>query len=228
MDILAVVTINKRSDIPKDAVQNQFAFSFAGTPGESDFTTLTTYISSFYDECTGPSSSWLAACIATGTAAHDIEYFDLTGHLDGSPHGVPIITQHFTITNSNTTFSLPNEVAVCLSFRAAYGSDVEFGGGGTRPRSSDRGRVFIGPLGDVSLPATSTKEARVWEDFREAVVAGAEVLIDAAADDWTWCVWSRTDEALKPVVAGWVDDAFDTQRRRGVEPTERTTFNHEV
>jgi len=46
---------------------------------------------------------------------------------------------------------------------------------------------------------------------------------DAAAD-WTWVVYSTVDNAMYPVDNGWVDNSWDTQRRRGVKPTARYTF----
>jgi hypothetical protein len=33
------------------------------------------------------------------------------------------------------------------------------------------------------------------------------------------------DNGYYPVTAGWVDNAFDTQRRRGKDPTARTLFD---
>jgi len=37
-------------------------------------------------------------------------------------------------------------------------------------------------------------------------------------------VWSRTDEAVYPIVGGYVDYAFDTQRRRGQAPVARQSW----
>jgi hypothetical protein len=36
-----------------------------------------------------------------------------------------------------------------------------------------------------------------------------------------WAVYSPTDQALRQVVEVSTDDAFDTQRRRGSDPTSR-------
>ena len=39
-----------------------------------------------------------------------------------------------------------------------------------------------------------------------------------------WSVWSRTDATLHNVVSVECDDAFDTQRRRGVDPLVRNSL----
>ena len=40
----------------------------------------------------------------------------------------------------------------------------------------------------------------------------------------TWVLWSRANNAMFNVVGGWVDNAFDTIRKRGNAPTARTTW----
>jgi hypothetical protein len=45
-----------------------------------------------------------------------------------------------------------------------------------------------------------------------------------ASASWDWVVYSPTDDAYHEVANGWVDNAWDTQRRRGYKPTSRTTF----
>jgi hypothetical protein len=42
--------------------------------------------------------------------------------------------------------------------------------------------------------------------------------------DTTWSVWSEANQTASPVRDGWVDDAWDTQRRRGLDSSARTTF----
>jgi hypothetical protein len=42
---------------------------------------------------------------------------------------------------------------------------------------------------------------------------------------WTWIVVSEVAGLNDVIVTnGWVDNAFDIQRRRGVTPTSRSTF----
>lgn len=42
---------------------------------------------------------------------------------------------------------------------------------------------------------------------------------------WQWRIWSPTNNNSVLIDNGWVDNAWDTQRRRGVEATARTIFD---
>jgi hypothetical protein len=39
-----------------------------------------------------------------------------------------------------------------------------------------------------------------------------------------WCVWSRSNHKVDPVIGGFVDNRFDTQRRRLETSTARVVF----
>jgi hypothetical protein len=112
--------------------------------------------------------------------------------------------------------TLPPELAICVSFRAALASGVN--------AARRRGRVYIGPLSDNAREGGG--DPQVASAARIALAQDADDLLTAsnASADWSWGVYSRTDGILRPVVAGWVDDAFDVQRRRGLEPTTRSTY----
>jgi hypothetical protein len=49
-------------------------------------------------------------------------------------------------------------------------------------------------------------------------------LIDASVTETTWslAVYSVADAVAREVTNGWVDNAWDTQRRRGIDATART------
>lgn len=77
---------------------------------------------------------------------------------------------------------------------------------------------------------------RPWTDLVTAAAAVGTTLLaagDASSGAWTWCIYSPTTEtqtaslasSFIPIVGGWVDNAWDTQRRRGLEPTTRTTWS---
>lgn len=128
------------------------------------------------------------------------------------------------------TTALPNELAVCLSYRAAYES-----GASKRRR---RGRIYLGPWAATSSEfADGTGDARVATTLRAAINDAAPALVGALPTPngnsiIEWCVFSRADyedaappgvensvvglsAAFHPVVGGKVDNAFDIQRRRG-------------
>lgn len=123
---------------------------------------------------------------------------------------------------------LPNEVALCLSFSADYES-------GVNPQRR-RGRVFLGPVSTGAVSIINS-QSRPSAAVRQAVADAAEVLM--AGDELVfgdpermhWAIYSRVTDAagdiglaFNDVTGGWVDDAFDTQRRRGAAPTARILF----
>ena len=89
-----------------------------------------------------------------------------------------------------------------------------------------RGRIFLGPLGSNAIVVTDGR-VRVTSAFRTNITAAAVKLqqdIRAIAVNTDWIVYSPTTGGEHIVESGWVDDAFDTIRSRGPNPTARTTF----
>lgn len=126
----------------------------------------------------------------------------------------PVLEETFNFTSAPTGNALPEEVACCLSFQGDVSSGI--------PQARNRGRVFIGPL-NVSVSDTS---ARPSSAFRTALAGAADDLLTAsdAAAAWTWVVWSTVLNSSGSITNGWVDNSFDTQRRRGRKPSTRTVF----
>lgn len=224
--MLAVVQLQKRSNIPQDVVQNTFAFAETDelTPELADDVgqmLLTFYLSTAGDQDNSV-AHWLGNSISPSTDAHRIFFYDITGNLDGSPHGGPFHTYEWS-SSGISGLALPDQLSVTLSFRGSYGTDVEFGAGNTRPRAQDRGRIYLGPIaGFAAVEESVTKEIFVDETLRTDFCEAAKNLAGDASH--TWSVWSRVDSTLKPVIAGWVDNRFDVQRRRAQAATARSTF----
>lgn len=226
--ILATVTFHRKDGVPSDDVQNSFAFTTGSVPPSSaELDDIMGAIDNFYNanQSLGVAvGHYLSESIATGTNTVDVEFFDLTGHLDGTPHGSPFAVRHFTLVAPPDSSPLPAEVAITMSFNAAFGTDLEESGS-MRPKARDRGRIYLGPLNILTLSEEgTTHEGFITPNCKQTIAeAGAGFLADL--DLATWCVWSRADAALKPVVAGYVDNAFDVQRRRGVRSTARFNFS---
>lgn len=222
-EILAQVVLPSASGLPENNVVNTFAFL---TPSvgivTSEVTAVATDLAAFYT--TNPGGQAIGAYIGehiSRSLSARIKFYDLTGHLDGTPHGSPFMETTFVLPASAVGSELPAEVAICISFQAAYGADAEFGPG-TRPRSRDRGRVFIGPLTGAVLFFDATQgDVRVISTARVDFKNAAKALRDSTTS--AWAVWSRKNAVLEPVVSVWVDDAIDIQRRRGVKPSTRTS-----
>jgi hypothetical protein len=100
----------------------------------------------------------------------------------------------------------PYEVALCLSFYSERNI----------PRR--RGRIYLGPLtaGNANSERPSAGLLTLALDMATAFSAlgGANV---------TWQVYSPTTDDTMPVTNAWCDDAWDTQRRRGLKPASRQT-----
>lgn len=119
----------------------------------------------------------------------------------------------------NRTFApLPAEVALTMSFFA----------GRNLPRN--RGRIYLGPFGVNALANVNLRP-----NVQATLIAG---IADRASnvgrttENVTWVMVTRggTKAPLDPpgakvITAGWVDDGWDTVRRRGLAPTTRSPFS---
>lgn len=124
-----------------------------------------------------------------------------------------------TLPPALTGGGLPEEVAVCCTLEGA-----------PPITSRRRGRIYIGPLLNntaVITPATAFIAARPNISSNNL---GNRIQIHAASLATTtvamrWCIRSTTPtENYVPINSGYVDDAFDTQRRRGPDPSTRAVW----
>jgi len=226
----AFVTIPHDNGLPKDEVTNGWAFY---TPGSGDrdliASDIDTRLTGFYSALGAYRSSsytWTAVTV------------DVIDMLEDQPR-VPFYSAPLTMTEpASTANDMPPEVAVVLSFQAAKTSGVNM-----RRR---RGRVYLGPLqlssGDVQV---------IESGLISAITNAASTFLlnpEAPAGLSDWAVYSpythhgvpvgerytNDDEfpeipdalpsSFHSVVTAWVDNAWDTQRRRGTSATTRTTI----
>jgi hypothetical protein len=132
---------------------------------------------------------------------------------DAEPRSPVFILEDSFVPSSSQ--ALPSEVAVCLSFRATLVSGTV--------AARRRGRIFFGPL-SVNAIQDVVQEPHVDPDLATALLDFAEAIKDSAtALGGAWIVWSRAGAIGYDVTFAWVDDTFDTQRRRGVRALGRTT-----
>lgn len=104
----------------------------------------------------------------------------------------------------------PHEVAVCLSYATADDPD--------RSTPRRRGRIYVGPIA-----AAHTDSPRPSSALLDGVLALGQGLASAGnASNSTWLMYSSRDAVYEKIESIWVDDAWDTQRRRGLAPTTRT------
>jgi hypothetical protein len=227
-EVLAVVQFTHNSGLPQDNTVNNLVFRTATTPPSStELDHITTALTTFYNTGAGSPSHAIANAISTaidrGANRTHIRYYLLDGHLDGSAHGSPVRQDDFTLGSAiGTGSNFPSEMAVCITYHTAYLTDPEFGPGHTRPRARDRGRIYLGPLRDTIKLLAVDSEPRLDPDWAQAFAAAAARLVADA--DTQWVQWSRSNTITNTVSSGWVDNAFDVQRRRGPDSTSRVLW----
>lgn len=213
---------------PEDEVMNTWTFRVNGSAGASDDSNvIANDLTTFYNT-TAPLgghavTQYFKDSIIRAANACFFDFYDITGKLDGQAHGSPFVIRPFTCGQPNPgATGLPAELAICLSF---YGDLTGLAEeiGDVRPRARRRGRVYLGPLNNIVReddPATG--RTRVTQQCRDTLASAADRL--RTSNNHDWCVWSRANAALAIVQGGFVDDAFDVQRRRGEASQMRSVF----
>jgi hypothetical protein len=209
-------TLKAANGLAEDNCINTFAV--AGADPGADDTQIWDAFNSFYNDVHAPGVLSIASYLN-----HTIQRVNglLVELIDEpiNPPNVPYNSQSFDLDNvPGNTVPLPQEVAICLSMAAAdYFDGVNTG--------RKRGRVYIGPLSsNASLGVSSPDPARPGISVREALEGAGRQLRDdlKVVDPFRYlAIWSRTDDLHREVSGGWVDDEWDTQRRRGRKRTGR-------
>lgn len=208
--------ITNDSGLPRDLAINTWHFISDNVDPLVDAALAYAQLTTFYSSIQGLLSPEVTGLIT-------FKVYDLTHVQPRSP----IYTNTSTVTPS-VTVGNPNEVAVCLSYRGALVS-------GTNP-ARRRGRIFLGPVTTAANTA-ATGDVFVLGSFRTTIANAATALIAAGVGaPPSWAVFSPTTAgpepwspaaligASLPVTAGFIDDAFDTIRSRGLAAQARTTF----
>lgn len=124
----------------------------------------------------------------------------------GTPDREPIIS-NLTLPGQSETATLPFEVALVVSWRTAV--KAQWG----------RGRNYIGPLANSAVgPMTEASGPVPHPDFVTTLAQAARGLINES--EVGLAILGKTGPNI--VTGGYVDNAWDTQRRRGLEATART------
>lgn len=192
------------TNIIADASVNTWSFHRTGAGGDPE--ALSTAVAAFYQQI----RLEFAGTVQNGEGGLRTKVYNL-----GQPEPrVPVYEGSYTLGASGSG-SLPAEAAVCLSFRGDLESGVD--------PARRRGRVFLGPLA-AATSTVSSGTVFVDQDTITAILDAYEAFATYVTTiDFECAVWSRVDSDLVPVTFAWIDNAFDTQRRRGPRPTTRTT-----
>lgn len=214
----AQVALMHSGALPEDIATNTFHFVTEDGVPDTEPPLIATALSSFYTGGHGPGGINIASFFSTEMAqnGHQIAIYNLA---DATPR-VPVYETTFNLTSAPNGDPLPGEVALCLSFQGAAQSGES--------QARRRGRVYIG-----RFDKDSASSGRPSSSLQQTLAgAGAFLLSESvSAASWSWCVYSPTAAAAADptpfavVTNGWCDNAFDTQRRRGLAPTARVLFS---
>lgn len=195
------------SGLPEDRTVNNFGFIYADatyTFQEACDNIAEFGLDPFYTSL-GTAAGTLRSYMAKELTSLEYRFYDLSV----APPRFPYIVPSATWSAPPAGTSIPSEVALCLSFVAGF----------NLPRR--RGRIYLGPLNDQAFALNGRPEAALISDL---AAKGDDLLAYSTFPDLFQVVISPTAQAAEQVTGGWVDNAFDTQRRRGVAPTSRTTY----
>lgn len=127
---------------------------------------------------------------------------------------------------SKASTTLPTEVAVCLSFQALQLSGA--------PQARRRGRIYLGPFGTNAAQSNASRPDTGLTGSISLAAKNLLIASDSNSEGWKWAILSPTGVpgpteaiAYSLVDNGWVDDAWDTQRRRGLAPATKFAWTRD-
>jgi len=202
-DIRAQVILHTSDAVPENYISNSWAFG--GMDPGTDDTAIVTMLKDFYDDLT---ASYMSSVVTQN--GHEVKL----SALPGSPPNYPYFEGTFNLASAWSGSPMPSEVALALSFQGARAAGA--------PQARRRGRVYIGPFG--SNANTSGRPAAAVLTFMGTAAATLNATAASISSGGGWGVWSVADQHLVLVDNGWIDNSWDTQRRRGLVYTSRTLF----
>lgn len=189
---------------PSLNVVNTFHFTIQA----NDATAMGNIESTLIQFLWGPCDQYLSNDFSGAVVEH--RWYRLTDPQPRVP--VRVTTPHTLVTGSDR---LPSEIALCASYHGTYSSGT--------PNARKRGRFFFGPLATATNTGSTGRPTSALRTALKDAMAGIKSFSDLD-NDWTWVQYSPTGDLTSTVTGGWVDDAWDVQRRRGQPVTSKTTW----
>lgn len=244
---MAIIRVNAvlkhTSGLAKHNVVNSFHFE-----GDADDaakrTQILDAISAMYrtDAPGTGSTAAIARYLSDQYPTLDLFMYEVPGTLtDGkeTPAGPPIASQLGSAGNLTTVGkldanNLPPEVACCMSYQGTPTGGVV--------QARRRGRVYFGPFNNAAVNGANV-DPRPSLGLRTTITESFQQMLTATDTAAEFVVYSRPyagrdaipreGRATLPAIAArpgttvgvdqiWIDDEFDTQRRRGLVRTGRT------
>ena len=230
--VTAQVTLPELAGVPANSTVITAAFQSGVEVAEATFATEVALF--FTTLINGTRTLWAEQVDLVGNT---LKLFDM----DAPRPRLPFHEAAFAVAGPapTSTFMMPPEVAICVSYRAAYVSGVS--------NARRRGRMYLGPLAfstsqDVHLIPDGTTNA-IFSAAMQAVGAlnATELAVYSRSEHAGFSIGETWDHhhpdwepgkpfpevpanlpaAFSPVEFLWVDNAWDTQRRRGRNATSR-------
>lgn len=222
--VQCVASLAATSELPADAVINTFTFFGGGadnTPGIVAGA-MEPFVLNWYNDADSPQTNPLSYYIGPQIVrtGNPLALTWREVHLDTGILG-PIVRQtNNALGASGSTIPLPAEVALCMTHTADL-TLIPEEAGSEHPAARRRGRRYLGPLGFTD--ATDVVDGYLIPS--DLLIADAVEADRRLADTGFEVVWSRAGNTQFEVIQGWVDDEFDTQRRRGRLASGRTNWS---
>jgi hypothetical protein len=197
--IVEITTQILSNDVPKDfTVTHLSYFTTATTVADADFQALANAVKNLWFATGGTATHY-------GTNGGNVKIYS---RADAKPRPVRGLAT-FVPSTWMTTVPGPRQISLCASM---YSS---------RNIKRWRGRIYL-PI-NPSWGFGNRPDASAMTQASNLVKQLAAVAV-ALTPVWTLAVWSGMDNANRAITAGWIDDVWDTQRRRVPKATTRTTY----
>lgn len=220
----STVSIPYYTGLPKDVVTNTFHWRWANTipPDTTALNVLRDAHKSFY-EYIFSSGSGVQMAQWMRPANTRFKLYDL----ETAKPRVPVRDEVISLTvGQDTTPQTNPEQALVGSYQAtSISGDI---------KARRRGRIYLGGLGNNCQAGGSATSFIIPNPLLiTRFNAAMKTLRDLSNTyDWFWSVYSPTTNKTQPLSAsyftvanGWIDNAWDTQRRRGNTAGTRTTWS---
>lgn len=201
------VIIPYTTNLAEDVSVNTWHYNLV-SPIATDYDNVRDLLQDFYDEPPAGETVSITSFMPNNTLVDEWEI--RAYNLEDPEPRVPVYQSTLEVTLGSSS-PLPQEVALVLSFHAPPESGS--------PPARRRNRKYLGPFHE----GANGNDSRPAPELLDVVAGAARDMLEAsaAATSWEWRVHSKTADTHYGVQGGWVDDAWDTQRRRGLAPSSR-------
>lgn len=171
----------------------------------------------FYNQINGTAARNVAGDMSNRIVRASCKHIGYEVNPTTGDTGEPIGEKAFTLSAAGAggTIDMPQEVAICASERSITDT--------TLPRRRRTGRQYIGPW-NLRAMHQGTGNPKPDAATILAVAESSEYLASQSGAGSDWVIYSRAAGAVSVIDYGWVDDEWDTQRRREIDATARTTW----